>query len=64
MILFMTQKINIKYKTAQAAKLRQAIAKKVVQDTLPKDKILKGDCIEVMNSLPEKSVDIIYKKNI
>lgn len=56
----MTQKLNIKYKTAQAVKLRQAIAKKVVQDTLPVDKILKGDCIEVMNSLPEKSVDIIF----
>ncbi len=27
---------------------------------LPLDQILKGDCIELMNSLPEKSVDMIF----
>lgn len=27
---------------------------------LPLNKILKGDCIELMNSLPEKSVDMIF----
>jgi modification methylase len=27
---------------------------------LPLDKILEGDCIEIMNSLPEKSVDVIF----
>jgi modification methylase len=27
---------------------------------LPIDQILQGDCIAVMNSLPEKSVDLIF----
>ena len=27
---------------------------------LPLNKILDGDCIEVMNSLPENSVDLIF----
>lgn len=27
---------------------------------LPLNRILKGDCIEVMNSLPEKSIDLIF----
>ena len=27
---------------------------------LPLDKILKGDCIELMNALPENSVDMIF----
>jgi|TARA_R110002096_G_scaffold416576_3_gene619745 modification methylase len=60
MILLMTQKTNIKRKAAQAAKSRKAIAKKTAYKSLPKDKILKGDCIELMNSLPEKSVDVIF----
>ncbi|MCK5040917.1 MAG: site-specific DNA-methyltransferase [Sphingomonadales bacterium] len=29
-------------------------------DKLPLDSILAGDCIDVMNSLPEKSVDVIF----
>ncbi|HAY48263.1 MAG TPA: modification methylase, partial [Thalassospira sp.] len=28
--------------------------------TLPLDQVLVGDCIELMNSLPEKSVDLIF----
>lgn len=28
--------------------------------TLPINQILKGDCVEVMNSLPEKSIDLIF----
>lgn len=28
--------------------------------TLPTNKILQGDCIEAMNALPEKSVDVIF----
>src|SRR5690606_16204489 len=27
---------------------------------LPLDQILEGDCVEVMNTLPEKSVDVIF----
>jgi len=27
---------------------------------LPKDKIIQGDCIEILDSLPEKSVDLIF----
>jgi len=30
------------------------------KQTLPLNKILQGDCIELMNSLPEKSVDMIF----
>lgn len=30
------------------------------QIKLPKNKILQGDCIEIMNDLPEKSVDLIF----
>lgn len=60
MILSMTHKTNIKRKAAPAAKSRKAIAKKTAYKSLPKDKILKGDCIELMNSLPENSVDVIF----
>ena len=60
MILFMTHTTNIKQKAVTAAKSRKAIAKKTAYKSLPKDKILKGDCIELMNSLPEKSVDVIF----
>ncbi|MBN2149156.1 MAG: site-specific DNA-methyltransferase [Anaerolineales bacterium] len=28
--------------------------------TLPLDQILQGDCVEVLNSLPEKSVDLVF----
>ena len=27
---------------------------------LPLNQILQGDCVEVLNSLPEKSVDLIF----
>jgi len=27
---------------------------------LPKDQILQGDCVETLNSLPEKSIDLIF----
>ncbi|MEQ5775516.1 MULTISPECIES: site-specific DNA-methyltransferase [unclassified Thalassospira] len=30
------------------------------KQTLPLDQVLVGDCIELMNSLPEKSVDLIF----
>lgn len=30
------------------------------QDTLPLDQILVGDCIELINKLPEKSVDLVF----
>ena len=29
-------------------------------DQLPLDQILQGDCVEVMNALPEKSVDLVF----
>ncbi|NCW03230.1 MAG: site-specific DNA-methyltransferase, partial [Rhodobacteraceae bacterium] len=29
-------------------------------DSLPLNRILAGDCIEVMNALPENSVDLIF----
>ncbi len=32
----------------------------IFQHTLPLDTILRGDCVEVLNSLPEKSVDLIF----
>lgn len=32
----------------------------VETSALPLDKILKGDCIKLMNALPEKSVDVIF----
>ena len=31
-----------------------------IENELPLDQIINGDCIEVMNSLPEKSVDVIF----
>jgi modification methylase len=33
---------------------------KPARDALPLDTILQGDCIELMNTLPEKSVDVIF----
>ncbi|MFH1906951.1 MAG: site-specific DNA-methyltransferase, partial [Chloroflexota bacterium] len=27
---------------------------------LPLNQILKGDCVETLNSLPEKSIDLIF----
>ena len=29
-------------------------------DTLPLDRILKGDCVRLMDNLPEKSVDVVF----
>jgi modification methylase len=29
-------------------------------DTLPLDQILTGDCIEILATLPEKSIDLIF----
>jgi len=41
--------------------MKQKIAiKNTADDSLPIDQILQGDCIELMNSLPEKSVDVIF----
>jgi modification methylase len=34
--------------------------KKAVKTDLPVDQILQGDCIDVLNSLPEKSIDLIF----
>lgn len=56
----MKQKTNIKAKAAPATSKRKTAAKKTAYKFLPLDKILKGDCIELMNSLPEKSVDVIF----
>ena len=28
--------------------------------SLPLNRILKGDCVETLNSLPEKSIDLIF----
>lgn len=36
------------------------MTKKTAADGLPLNQILAGDCVEVMNSLPEKSVDLIF----
>jgi modification methylase len=36
------------------------IRTKIVADTLPLNQIIAGDCIEVMNGLPEASVDLIF----
>ena len=60
MIPLMKQKTNIKVKAVPAASKRKTTAKKTAYKSLPLDNILKGDCIELMNSLPEKSVDVIF----
>ena len=60
MIPLMKQKTNIKAKTSPAVSKRNTTAKKTAYKSLPLDNILKGDCIELMNSLPEKSVDVIF----
>ncbi|MDA9770144.1 site-specific DNA-methyltransferase [Emcibacteraceae bacterium] len=41
-------------------KTKRKTAGKKNYTELPIDTILKGDCIELMNSLPEKSVDVIF----
>lgn len=41
-------------------KAKKAAPKVGGMDTLPLNKILQGDCIEAMNALPEKSVDVIF----
>ncbi len=38
----------------------KTMTKKTGADALPLNTILEGDCIEVMNSLPEASVDLIF----
>jgi len=60
MIPVMTQNMTIKQKAAPKAVTRKKTAPKAAQKSLPLDNILKGDCIELMNSLPEKSVDVIF----
>ncbi len=51
-------------KTARMSARQETAASKAVikQNTksLPLNKILKGDCIDVLNALPEKSVDVIF----
>ena len=44
-------------RNTEAEMARQATG---AQDALPRNQILAGDCIEVMNSLPEGSVDLIF----
>ncbi len=39
---------------------RNAVPSKALLGSLPLNKIVQGDCIDVMNSLPEKSVDVIF----
>ncbi|GHF24781.1 methyltransferase [Kordiimonas sediminis] len=47
---------------ANSDKVKKAAPKTAKAGTikLPLNKIVQGDCIEVMNSLPEKSVDVIF----
>jgi site-specific DNA-methyltransferase (adenine-specific) len=45
--------------SVQAAGI-QTRAKVMTGEDLPYDRILQGDCIEVLNALPEKSVDLIF----
>jgi len=42
------------------AKKIKAVAKNAEYADLPLNQILQGNCIELMNSLPEKSVDVIF----
>ncbi|MFC3053436.1 site-specific DNA-methyltransferase [Kordiimonas pumila] len=42
------------------AQTKKSASKEVVSKALPLNKILQGDCIEAMNALPEKSVDVIF----
>ncbi len=60
MIPVMTQKTNIKTKKVTTGQMGKQPRSEPALKSLPKDKILKGDCIELMNSLPEKSVDVIF----
>lgn len=60
MIRPMTQKTNIKRKAPTQSVKKKIAPAKTAFKSLPLDKILKGDCIELMNSLPEKSVDVIF----
>jgi modification methylase len=32
----------------------------MVEPTLPLDDIIQGDCVEVLNRLPENSIDLIF----
>lgn len=61
----MTKRLNKKQPTRKAkgkAKLASKPASKpaVNAKALPLDKVLVGDCVELMNSLPEGSVDMIF----
>lgn len=56
----MNKKPNIKIKKGMSARKMQSALANTDFNTLPLDQILKGDCIELMNSLPEKSVDVIF----
>jgi len=53
--LWPTNLLSVKF--AVHASMKKKIAKKN-QDGL--DRIIQGDCVEVMNSLPEKCVDVIF----
>jgi len=41
-------------------KTKSGSAKACAKDQLPLNRILQGDCIDVLNSLPENSVDVIF----
>ncbi len=60
MIPPMKQKTNIKLKARPQGRTTKSAPKDSAYKTLPLDQILMGDCIELMNSLPEKSVDVIF----
>jgi modification methylase len=47
-------------KTAPASALKTPILKTPILKTLPLNTIMAGDCIALMNSLPEASVDLIF----
>jgi modification methylase len=60
MIPVMIQDTNIKTKKVTTDQTGNGARSEPDLKSLPKDKILQGDCIELMNSLPEKSVDVIF----
>ena len=47
-------------KTAEPTKAPTRVSAKPHPDQIPLDQILVGDCIALMNSLPEKSIDLIF----
>ncbi len=55
--LFMGEMLKVR---AAPAVRRKAAAKAVRKEDLPLNRILQGDCIEAMRSLPDASVDLVF----